>query len=472
MKGGLRGDLKGGSQGGTKGGSQGGTKGGSQGDKPDRTYLYQLKQELKQFIDTQITPIDETFSLTQTIPVLTYSDILSQIAPETAILQWYITDERIMACILTHHHPEPLFWQSETTDKDNLVNWFIKDYLTPYLAIREAADKEETKQRQQEWENNLETSLEQLAAILHLEEVLKLIPDTCQRLILIPHRLLHLLPLHSLPVTRRGNAPVLAPSVLAPSMLLMDLYAQGVSYAPSCQLLKIAQQRQRPDFNTVLNIINPGEDLSFTSIETAKMRTLLQQTVLPKQKATKTNFIQHPHLKTTHGIHFSCHGLFEFALPLESGLQLADERLKLGAIFDLDLPQCRLVTLSACETGLSALTSYSDEYIGLPSGFIFAGSTNVVSSLWSVSELSTMILMLQFYENLLGEYADSVTLALIHAQKWMRGVTKTEFEQWVTEKQLTLDATQREYLDLWLKDAPEYPFKQAYHWAGFCAIGQ
>ena len=33
------------------------------------------------------------------------------------------------------------------------------------------------------------------------------------------------------------------------------------------------------------------------------------------------------------------------------------------------LEQCRLVTLSACETGLIDFQNISDEYIGLPSGF-------------------------------------------------------------------------------------------------------
>ena len=77
-----------------------------------------------------------------------------------------------------------------------------------------------------------------------------------------------------------------------------------------------------------------------------------------------------------------------------------DKCLTLDKIFALKLEKCRLVTLSACETGLIDFNNTSDEYIGLPSGFLLAGSPSVVSSLWKVNDLSTSFLMIKFYENL------------------------------------------------------------------------
>ena len=63
---------------------------------------------------------------------------------------------------------------------------------------------------------------------------------------------------------------------------------------------------------------------------------------------------------------------------------IPEKCLTLREIFaELKLPQCSLVTLSACETGLTNSTAMTDEYIGLPSGFLYAGSMNVVSSLWA-----------------------------------------------------------------------------------------
>jgi CHAT domain-containing protein len=73
--------------------------------------------------------------------------------------------------------------------------------------------------------------------------------------------------------------------------------------------------------------------------------------------------------------------------------------LTLGKIFEkLDLDQCRLVTFSACESGMIDPTSISDEYIGLPSGFLYAGSPSVVSTLWTVDPLATTLLLTKFYK--------------------------------------------------------------------------
>ncbi|MFM6349007.1 MAG: hypothetical protein ACKPFK_28285, partial [Dolichospermum sp.] len=52
----------------------------------------------------------------------------------------------------------------------------------------------------QEWRNQLSNLLQTFADTLHINDILALIPDTCQRLIIIPHWFLHILPLHALPV--------------------------------------------------------------------------------------------------------------------------------------------------------------------------------------------------------------------------------------------------------------------------------
>ncbi|MBW4496441.1 MAG: CHAT domain-containing protein [Oscillatoria princeps RMCB-10] len=62
----------------------------------------------------------------------------------------------------------------------------------------------------------------------------------------------------------------------------------------------------------------------------------------------------------------------------------------LGEIFALNLRRCRLVALSACETGLTAFDSRLEEYIGFPTGFLYAGAVSVVCSLWRVSDLSIL----------------------------------------------------------------------------------
>ena len=76
----------------------------------------------------------------------------------------------------------------------------------------------------------------------------------------------------------------------------------------------------------------------------------------------------------------------------------------------------RLVVLSACETGLIDFKNSSDEYIGLPSGFLYAGRSSVVSHLSTVGDLSTAFLMIKFFQNLQAATNISVPLALMNPE--------------------------------------------------------
>ena len=58
-----------------------------------------------------------------------------------------------------------------------------------------------------------------------------------------------------------------------------------------------------------------------------------------------------------------------------------------------------LVTLSACETGLSTVAP-GDELIGLARGFFAAGAPSLLISLWTVDDDATASLMVTFYEHL------------------------------------------------------------------------
>ena len=94
------------------------------------------------------------------------------------------------------------------------------------------------------------------------------------------------------------------------------------------------------------------------------------------------------------------------------------DRYDVGDIFTtLSTPNAWLVTLSACDTGKVRLET-TDEYIGLPSAFLHAGAATVICSLWSVSDLSTTLLMSKMYE-LIAEGRGKAE-ALREAQLWLK----------------------------------------------------
>ncbi|HEX7285841.1 MAG TPA: CHAT domain-containing tetratricopeptide repeat protein [Candidatus Angelobacter sp.] len=114
-----------------------------------------------------------------------------------------------------------------------------------------------------------------------------------------------------------------------------------------------------------------------------------------------------PELSQYRIIHFATHGLLNSEHPELSGLvlSLVDKKgkpqngfLTLQDIYNLNLP-ADLVVLSACETGLGKEIS-GEGLIGLTRGFMYAGATRVVASLWKVSDAATAQLMAEFYRGM------------------------------------------------------------------------
>ncbi|WP_293063318.1 CHAT domain-containing protein [Okeania sp. SIO2B3] len=450
----------------------------------------QLDELLKQINDRY----DSSFSLTQKVKTIPFRDIQSLIDERTTIIEWYLTEDEIITFIVTSHDQYPIVMPSSRKNLEILANWH-QEYLNAY------------NEQKSQWINNLFTRLTDLAQILNLDSILAEIDAIfdkqgvkCDRLILIPHRFLHLFPLHALPLSNSNEE------------LLLDHFARGVSYAPSSQLLKLTKQQHRPEFNNLFAIQNPtrldGKPLLGSKLEVNKIRQYFDPNdsiVLAEAEATEANLNQNKEqLRSAHCLHFSCHGEFKFESPLESALLLSDPEGKLKAdadltlykIFKLDLSQCRIVSFSACESGMTLsgnkedadLPSGLDEYIGLPSGFLYAGSPSVVSTLWTVDPIATALLVIKFYKNLkqlptLGD--GDVSTALIKAQYWLRTLNSQKLARIQKNKRFKLLIAQifennksdrRKFNDslyaaINLPDRQPYPFANPYYWAASVATG-
>jgi CHAT domain-containing protein len=101
-------------------------------------------------------------------------------------------------------------------------------------------------------------------------------------------------------------------------------------------------------------------------------------------------------------LHLATHGRVNEKNPKLSGLVLTREDssskedgiLHLGEIYNLNL-NADLVVLSACETGLGQVAK-GEGIIGLTRGFLDAGASNLLVSLWQVSDATTADLMVDF----------------------------------------------------------------------------
>jgi CHAT domain-containing protein len=101
-----------------------------------------------------------------------------------------------------------------------------------------------------------------------------------------------------------------------------------------------------------------------------------------------------------------------------SHLRLADHPLDVADVVQSLTLNAELVSLSACETGRSQILR-GDELIGLTRAFLYAGTPSVLVSHWAVDELSTRLLMEQFYQAL-SRPATTKAEALSRAQHYIR----------------------------------------------------
>ncbi|MBN1933180.1 MAG: CHAT domain-containing protein [Anaerolineae bacterium] len=111
-------------------------------------------------------------------------------------------------------------------------------------------------------------------------------------------------------------------------------------------------------------------------------------------------------------LHLATHGVFRSDAPLFSSVRLSDGWLTAYDLETWQMPNADLVTLSACETGLSQ--SRGSDLLGLARGFFKAGAKQLVVSQWSVDDASTSKLMVHFYNAL--RKGHQVAAALRQAQ--------------------------------------------------------
>jgi CHAT domain-containing protein/tetratricopeptide (TPR) repeat protein len=138
-----------------------------------------------------------------------------------------------------------------------------------------------------------------------------------------------------------------------------------------------------------------------------------------------------PELSKYKIIHFATHGLLNDEHPELSGIVLSlydkdgkpeNGFLRLHDIYDLNLP-VDLVVLSACNTGLGK-DVIGEGIVGLSRGFMYAGASGVVASLWKVDDEATAEFMKHFYRAMFEGEATPASalrqaqLAMLSQKRW------------------------------------------------------
>jgi CHAT domain-containing protein/tetratricopeptide (TPR) repeat protein len=243
---------------------------------------------------------------------------------------------------------------------------------------------------------------------------------TTPHLAIIPHQSLHYVPFAAL-VNSASNKRYLG-----------EQYT--LSVLPSANLLPYLQQNaaaaQANRNGDAVVFGDPATSqpdlprLHYAASEASAVAALLHTAVLSDTDAREA--ILHQAVDSARIVHLAAHGAYNEANALYSAIYLApsslftptqpitttdelpvvdtalDGRLEAHEIFGLSLHGNDLVVLSACQTNVGAL-SRGDELIGLTRAFFFAGSSTVISSLWSVDDAATEALMVSFYQHWLQD---------------------------------------------------------------------
>ena len=220
----------------------------------------------------------------------------------------------------------------------------------------------------------------------HLGELHKLLLEPLREwiegrsLVVIPHDVLHYVPFQAL---------------YDGSDYVVDRH--DVVYSASASVMKICRETESLDAKEDLILAVADETTPAILEEAETLKQLLPNARLFVGEEAGADLLR-KYGPTARRIHIAAHGVFRSDNPMFSSILLGDSWLSLVDIFSLRLG-ADLTTLSACETGMSALYE-GDELLGLTRGFLYAGTPSLLVSLWRVNDKSTTQLMKRFYEGL------------------------------------------------------------------------
>ena len=426
---------------------------------------YKFNLDFKDFSDfCRMRPMDwKRIDIAEGCPK--YKDMQELLDPQTAGIYWHISPAALTTFIL-HHNKPPQVWtlqpNSHTSSQPffrvktklkspkqtiiqqlNELEKLIEKWKRSYgdyrnsktkLTSKNSSKTDNLKQAKSSkkitvsypWQQQIPNFLENLAEALDIKRIVNSLDKSINKLILFPHCDLHLLPLEAL---FPENLTILR---LPSAQIGLDLQKSKVKIANKPSLLSI----EYPE---------TSQPLLFAEIESAILANLYRSSNLRRItgiNATKETILQ------VMGVgndifHFTGHAEHNIDLPPNSALVLAGgARLSMREL--LNLPNklnYYLVCLSACETGISNKSNIIDEFVGLVTAFLAKGSNYVISTLWTVDEISSALIMIEFYRYLQTDVTPPE--ALKKAKNWLRTVTYNELVNWYRQR-----ATEVEDYDL------------------------
>jgi CHAT domain-containing protein/tetratricopeptide (TPR) repeat protein len=370
--------------------------------------------------------------------------------PDTLLLEYALGDERSYLWVLTRDRIDAYTLPGRAEIEKTA--WQLRESLAAYEGARRGEESLQYMRRRNEATAQLRGQASDLGQML-LGQVASRLGD--KRLIVVADGALQYIPFEMLLVTDATQRGQVQSSASAYSPLILK---NEVLYEPSASVLALLRSTpRRMGLKTVAVLADPVFDASDERVRVAvggssasakpqpwlkdlsrslrdvgdasagtngfkleRLRysaeeadiivaaatrgTAMKATGFTASRATATSQT----LKQYNIVHFATHGILNDEHPEFSGLILSmvnekgepeDGYLRLRDIYNLELP-VDLVVLSACRTGVGKQVR-GEGLMSLTRGFMHAGTSKVVASLWKVDDEATAALMKRFYHNLL-----------------------------------------------------------------------
>ncbi len=335
--------------------------------------------------------------------------VSNRLAPDEALLEYLVTDSTTLVFVVRADTTVILDLGVGRHTLASLVD-FTRAALT-----RPAGASSGTRPS---WRAPLERLYQQVIAPIEGAGLLR----DVHTLVIAPHAELHYLPFAAL---RKAGAS---------QPFLVERYV--VTTVPSASVwLRLRERGHPPPAARVLALAPRVDALPGSRVEVDAIGRLFgpRAHVLVGVRATKRA------LRTAAPaqgiIHFATFGVLNKHNPLFSFVELApqpgdDGRLEVHEVFGLDL-HARLVVLSACQTALGsgalADVPAGDDWVGLVEGFLYAGATHVMATLWAVEDRATAGLIEEFYTELAAGRSEAEALAGAQRQALRNPATADPF---------------------------------------------
>ncbi len=309
-------------------------------------------------------------------------EIQEILPPRAALVEYFMTDDQVIAFCVSQDRFEVI---REVCSRRALKQRFE---FVRFQFARLGANAGTSKEREALQLANIQGHLAELYEMLM--RPLDVFLREHDSLVFVPFDFLHYLPFHAL---------------FGESCYLIDRFR--ISYAPSASIYRLFKKKQTTPDGPALLVGVPDDRAPHIPDEIESIRSVLPNVrTFVGGEATRDCVARE--MTAARIIHIASHATFRPDNPMFSSIQLSDKPLTFFDIYNLRT-SASLVTLSGCGTGLSSVVA-GDELLGLIRGFLYAGATSVLTSLWDVNDRTTAQLMKDFYRYLTDGVSKSESL--------------------------------------------------------------